>query len=273
MIVNDGADISIFFPDELNQCTEVQLELLKKCQLEATSFSEFSVRWFTAGCSAETYADLLESCDSDSLADIACSVTQRFLECKKPLTKTPYEVMYLEKHTLTGPGDFLQRLCFGQFIDSEEQLFLYFSRKETDHLVKLTAVLFRPAFEKEYNAGTSAQLLKDIRKSMTDAQLYVILEFYLGCRAVMARRFKHVFPAPPEGKDEKKAKITPRMILDMVEGYHKKMVQYSPTPSQKMKQYLENAWTVLEFIDYDIESFKAREKELQKQKNAAKSRK
>lgn len=268
MLISDCGDITLFYPDELNDCTELQLELLKESQLNSLSVQSFSVLWFSAGCASDTYQELLETCETDSIADMGMRTAEHILNAQKPLTRMPYGILYLKDKELIGPGDMLEKLVFGQFIDAEEQLFLFFMRKDPEHLQKLTAILYRPRFEKEYALDRSERSLKAL-KELSKAQLYVVLEYYLGCRTILANSYAHVFPKPIEKKDsalKKEEKISGKMVLEMVMGYHAKLVEYAKTPDRKKLMYHENARTVLEFINQDIKNYKAKEKAMAEMK-------
>src|SRR5690606_31032420 len=91
--------------------------------------------------------------------------------------------------TLRGPGDYMTALCFGQFVDAEMHLFSFLLKKDLSYLVRLAATIYRPVGEKEYNSDSTSRYLKPITATLTEPQLYVILEYYLGCRRIMEARF------------------------------------------------------------------------------------
>jgi hypothetical protein len=273
-MILSGDNIQVFLPNVMNECSVTQLEIIATAQLNKTPVDKFAFMWITAACDSETLKALLEEYEPDSLSDAAITATEAFLATKQPLTNTPYGLIYLEndKH-LVGPEDNMANICMGQCIDAEEQFFLFLMNKNLKHLAKLTAILFRPPHQKKYNNSLNNSLAADVLKTLSETQLHVICEYYQGVRSLMAGNFKHAFPLPkatPDAKIKEKTAITGATILEMVLGYHAKLVQYSNNiPSQKQEQYHTNAWTVLEFIDTDIANYKRQEKQMEtlKRKN------
>jgi len=258
MIATNG-DIHIYLPEHRNNASIIQLELLKQHQLKKTEIDKFAVFWLESCCTPTTFANLLKTSNSDSLADIAQTATQAILKSTQPYTQPPYKKIHLKTQQLHAPEPYLANITFGQFIAAEEQLFLYMLNQNSKHIANLANILYRPETEKHYTNNEQSQITaQEIAKTLKPHQLHLILDYYIGSRTIIEQNNPQVFPAPQPKAT--KPSLTAQKILDMVKSYHAKLVQYAGTPDRKKHMYNESAWTVLEFINTDIQNYKIQEK-------------
>lgn len=291
----DDTSIYLALPSTINECNFMQLLFLKqnagKVHPDVLAFV-----WLQTCCSEETFETLLANIDNQQLHDISVASLQSMTFDESKLgpalrTKPPLSLMYLKNITLYPQGNLLQTMCFGQFIDAEEQLFLYFANQTTQnsqpathnstlkthnstkHLAALAATIYRPYNETRYSSTRTFELAAIIESELSTEELEIILDHYLACRYYITNKFKKLFPQKKtkepltEGKEANpptggQGAPSPRDIRDMVAGYNNKMIQYATSPDQKEKIYHENAWTVLEFIEYDITKSQAEQEAL-----------
>lgn len=271
MIVSDGFDFQIFYPDSLNEASITQLELYKSHQVEEKDLEKFASAWFLSGLNEQQLKELEDTAYLESVSDIALMVSERFLSSKEPLTRCPYPEISYRNIKYQCVSDHLSDMHFGQFVDAEEQLSLYLINNHKDHLRKLCSVLYKPAGS-EYYSSKIKGLSKGFGRVMGHVRMLLLLEFYLGCRQTLASNFRHIFPkqAKKEDGEAKPVKLKPQDVLQMVRSYHAKLVQFAKSPEKKMAVYQENVYTVLEFIDADMAEYKRWKKEQEDLKRKSK---
>lgn len=285
----DDQTLYISLPSHINECNFVQLLFLKQ---NAGNINPdlLAFVWLQTCVSEATFETLLDHIDHVQLHDLAVASLQSMTFDEAKLapalrTKPPLALLYLKNITLYPSGNLLQTMCFGQFVDAEEQLFLYFANNSTDqstnnpipnnqatkHLAALAATIYRPYNESRYSSTRTFELAPLIQAELDQDHLEIILDHYLACRYYITNKFKKTFPQQKtdnkkQTTDNREQKTGPstQNIREMVNGYNNKMIQYATTPTRKQEVYHENAWTVLEFIEHDIAKAQAEQKALEK---------
>jgi hypothetical protein len=159
------------------------------------------------------------------------------------------EKMVSKYVNIVFPAYACTNICFGQYVQADEQLMLFVLSKNIKHLQKMCGILCRPSGENDYE-GVNESWIKIIKRHFDTVDYYLTLEFFLNAREQMQRRFPKLFPNAKA--DEKGTELTYQDVKKQREAYDRKVVQYAERPSDKAAQWQTNAWTVLEFIETDI---------------------
>lgn len=253
LIITDNEEFWSYFPESLNECSLDQILEIREARAEGLDKSEMAVKFMQICMTDEAYVEMIELCSVDFLAETATRIFERFEESESFLDIQKVPVLSLGDTELVGPQDYIQNICFGQYVEADYQYLLYYKTQNEIHLDKLIAVLYRPRDELKYNNAINDRLERKIKKLEPEIKA-VIHAFWIGCRLFLSKRFKAVFPKKSaDGKLEKE--LTFAQIKASKAAYNAKMIQYAKTPERKIEIYLENVYLVFEFIDYDVEQY------------------
>lgn len=259
--LTDGAELDVYIPDKLNECSLDQLLILQKLRVESEDVAEFSVGFLKMCMPDEVFDELVALCEVDFLAGIAVQVSEYFVQSEGFLTIQKIPELLVKDMVLIGPKDCIANLCFGQFVEAETQFLLYFKTQKEQHLNSLISILYRPRGELSYNNETNAAVAVALKKVELEIKL-IIHAYYLGCREYLKNRFKVAFPN--RKTDDNAPKLLFSDITKMQAAYNAKMVQYAKSPERKKEVFLENVYTVFEFIEYDIVEYQETLNQLKK---------
>lgn len=256
IVLTDKEEFSVMLPERLNECE--LLILLKWQELkeeQGLTKAQFAFAWLRTCLSEEAFLLLVKACEPERVAEWAVDCAEIFLANNEGLTEQKLPVLNLKGLRLVGQASRCPSIRFGQWVEADEQFLLWYKSKNDKHLAKLAAILYRRDREKEYDSSMNAEIAHRLLNEVERPMLLLIAEFWAGCRALFEARFKRVFPKVLEGESTEKKEIKYADIRNMVIAYHEKLVQYAKTPDRKMAMYQENAWTVLEFIEYDLKIY------------------
>lgn len=258
IVLTDTEDFMVMMPENLNECE--LLILLKwqelKEQQDLTK-AQFAYLWLKTCLTEEAFLLLVKACNPEHVAQWAVDCSDIFLANNVGLTEQKLPILSLKGLRLVGQASRCPSIRFGQWVEADEQFLLWHKSKNDKHLAKLAAILYRTDREKEYNNSINSEIAFRLLNEVERPILLLIAEFWQGCRALFEKRFVRVFPKILESEDtQAQAKeIKYADIQKMVLAYHEKLVQYAKTPDRKMAMYQENAWTVFEFIEYDLKVY------------------
>lgn len=170
---------------------------------------------------------------------------------------------------LFGPSDTLGNICFGELMFADLSLKKYKETKAELHLENLVAILFRPGGDAQFElTGDKREpfnkSLVDIRRKrnfekITQVQKQAVLINYIGCRELMSKSFKHVFPqAEPEAEPVKSTETW----LDVAIQLARKENALGTIKDVEIT----NAWLVLKVLDKVIMESKEMQAEMNKLK-------
>lgn len=108
----------------------------------------------------------------------------------------PYPTLkvHFKSLTLTGPADDFNTLTCGEYEDAEFYFMQFANSADTQHILGLISVMWRPAGT-EYNADLTQKTLKKLSKLPIQQQFSIFI-WYNGCRSRLAKLFPLVFGAP-----------------------------------------------------------------------------
>lgn len=254
ILITDTADFAGYLPQTLNECS---LLTLMQCQelkaKEDLTTAEFAIGWMKACLTQQDFDTLLRNIEPMKLAEMAVDASDIFLGSKAGLTEQKLPLLPLKGLNLFGPKTHCSNICFGQWIEADEQFLLWHKSKELKCLAKLVAILYRPEKEKLYDNSLNAENASRILNTLDQRLMHIVADFWAGCRGLFEKRFDLVFPKVDKQANTKEIRFSE--IQAMTLAYHEKMVQYAKSPERKMAIYLENAWTVFEFIQFDIKRY------------------
>jgi hypothetical protein len=256
IVLTDTEDFSVMLPERLNECE--LLILLKWQELkeeQGLTKAQFAFAWLRTCLSEESFLLLIKACEPDKVAEWAVDCSEIFLANNEGLTEQKLPLLSLKGLRLVGQASRCPSIRFGQWVEADEQFLLWYKSKNDKHLAKLAAILYRNDREIKYNSSLNAEIAHRLLNEVERPILLLIAEFWAGCRALFEARFKRVFPKVLEGEATKPKELKYADIQQMVLAYHEKLVQYAKTPDRKMAMYQENAWTVFEFIEYDLKVY------------------
>ena len=256
IILTDTEDFSVMLPERLNECE--LLVLLKWQELkeqQGLTTGQFAFEWLKICLSEEAFLLLVTACEPNKVAEWAVDCSAVFLAQNEGLTEQKLPVLSMKGLRLVGQKSRCPSIKFGQWVEADEQFLLWYKSKNDRHLAKLAAILYRKNREIEYDGSNNAEIAHRILNEVERPILLLIAEFWAGCRSLFEARFKRVFPKLLEAEATKPKELKYADIQQMVLAYHEKMVQYAKTPDRKMAMYQGNAWTVFEFIEYDLKIY------------------
>ncbi len=256
IVLTDTEDFSVMLPERLDECE--LLILLKWQELkeqQGLTTAQFAFEWLKICLSEEAFLLLVKACESEKVAEWAVDCSAIFMANNAGLTEQKLPILHLRKLRLIGQASRCPSIRFGQWVEADEQFLLWYKSKNDKHLAKLAAILYRKDREYEYDNSLNAEIAHRILNEVERPILLLIAEFWAGCRALFEQRFKRVFPKLLEEEATKPKELKYADIKAMVMAYHEKLVQYAKTPDRKMAMYQENAWTVFEFIEYDLKVY------------------
>jgi hypothetical protein len=259
--LTDGAELDVYIPQSLNECSLDQLLILQKIRVESEDVADFSVDFFRLCMPDEVFDELVALCDVELLGGMAVQAADMFLQSEGYLTMQKIPELLIKDTVFVGPKDCIANLCFGQFVEAETQFLLYFKTQKEQHLNSLVSILYRPRGEISYNNETNAAVADGLKKVELEIKL-IIHAYYLGCREYLNNRFKVAFPK--KKANDKAPKLLFSDITKMQAAYNAKMVQYAKSPERKKEVFLENVYTVFEFIEYDILEYQEMVNQLKK---------
>lgn len=255
IILTDTEDFSVMLPERLNECELLVLLKWQELKEQKLTGGQFAYEWLKICLSEEAFLLLLKACEPIKLAEWAVECSDIFLNNNEGLTEQKLPVLSLKGLRLVGQKSRCPSIKFGQWVEADEQFLLWYKSKNDKHLAKLAAILYRKDRETEYDSSNNAEIAHRILHEVERPILLLIAEFWAGCRALFEARFKRVFPKLLEADATKPKELKYADIQQMVLAYHEKMVQYAKTPDRKMAMYQGNAWTVFEFIEYDLKIY------------------
>lgn len=256
IVLTDTEEFSVMLPQTLNECellTLLKWEELKETQGLTTG--QFAFEWLKICINEESFFQLLKDCPVVNIAEWAVDASMIFLGSESGLTEQKLPILSLKGLRLIGQTSRCSSIKFGQWVEADEQFLLWVKSKDDKCLAKLAAILYRTDREKEYNNSQNAIIANRILNEVERPILLLIAEFWAGCRGLFENRFRRVFPKTEDTEESTRAAFKYSDIQKMVMAYHEKMLQYAKTPDRKMAMYQENAWTVFEFIEYDLKIF------------------
>jgi hypothetical protein len=245
-----GDDIThVFLPGNRAECTYEQLRYLKKYELDEEE-STGLLEWLLISCTGKVADELIATYDAELLAESLDDCFQACVGNEAPFFGFPLKSKVANRDlTVRYLAGSCTDMCFGQFVQADEQLMLFTLTKSLKHLWKLCGILCRPQRETVYG-GISEEWVQQIKRVHDVIDAWLILDFFMNARDLMRKRFSNLFPVANEGVEAKK--LTFQDVKAQREAYDRKIVQYSERPSEKEAQWQTNVWTVLEFIDNDI---------------------
>lgn len=256
IVLTDTEDFSVMLPEKLNDCE--LLILLKWQELKETqglTTAQFAYEWLKTCLDEASFLILIKSCEPHKIAEWAVDCSAIFLANNEGLTEQKLPLLSLKGLRLVGQVSRCSAIRFGQWVEADEQFLLWHKSKDDKHLAKLAAILYRNDREKQYDNSLNGEIAYRLLNEVERPILLMIAEFWAGCRGLFEKRFRRVFPAPIDEELTKKKELKYGDIQKMVMAYHEKLVQYAKTPDRKMAMYQENAWTVFEFIEYDLKTY------------------
>jgi hypothetical protein len=272
IVITNEKELFVEFPQNFNECTSEQLTALKEliAQSEIT-MPEFAIRWAQLCCEPDEFQLIVSSFAESETAEAFQMIAEHILQSTDLVMQKIPELLIETNNLgerkirrLVGPENYLGNITYGQFIDADEQFWLYHKTKKEEHLNKLVAVLYRPVTEQLYEGRAKDGLIHErIGKQIPIEIRQTILDFYIGCRNFIAARFEHVFPK----SDKPKKEILFSEIKNMREAFNTQMIVFAESPDRKISVYQTNAYTVLEFINHRIAEYKQRKKDLENAKN------
>lgn len=256
IVLTDTEDFSVMLPERLNEC---ELLILLKWQdlkeEQGLTKAAFAFSWLKTCLSEEAFLLLIKACEPERVAEWAVDCSEIFLANNEGLTEQKLPILSLKGLRLIGQPSRCTSIRFGQWVEADEQFLLWYKSKNDKHLAKLAAILYRKDREKEYDSSLNAEIAHRLLNEVERPILLLIAEFWAGCRGLFEKRFRRVFPKVLESEETKPKELKYADIQQMVMAYHEKLVQYAKTPDKKMAMYQENAWTVFEFIEYDLKIY------------------
>lgn len=248
-LLTDNNDLKVWFPENLNECSIDQLLRIQELSNNLEDLPNFSVEFLRICMLDDDFDELVALCPSEKLAEFANQVADSFLASEVFLTEQKIPILAVKDAEFRGPQDCLYDICFGQFVEADEQFLLYYKTQKIEHLNKMIAILYRPRDEIEYDNEINEAIISKIKTVDIGIKL-IIHAFYSGCRQFISKQFKEVFPVKKESNQKKQLLFAE--IRDMSKAYNAKMVQYAKSPDRKKKVYLVNVFTFFEFIEHDI---------------------
>ena len=231
-------------PENFNEFTPEQLfDYFKILQVDSSNIAANWLKYFLND-------EQIQKIPSGKLADTALEVQRILKLTSKPLTFNKFQSIELSKK-LIGAKDYLRDVSFGRFVEADEQFWLYTKTKNSKHLHRLIAVLYLYATERSYNNITVTERAELIATEMDLAHQAIIFEFYNGCRDFLSKRFDLVFPKSSDSSA--KGELTLKAIKKMKEAFNTVMIDFAKTPDRKPDIYNTNLFTVLEFVQRNIQ--------------------
>ena len=245
--VKVGGKVVTSIPAYFNEFSAQELLVYFELLTQAKTRADFACAWLINFLNHEIIASLTKY----ELADLAMTIYRNMQSLRKPLTANKFPKITLSKK-LVGPADYLGNISFGRYIELEEQYWLYLKTQNAKHLHTLIAILYTFSNERQYDNSLVPERANLIENEMNEAQKLIIFEFYAGCREHITERFERVFPKKNQAKKSKN-RMTFLSIQKMKETFNKVMVDFAGTPDRKPEIYNTNLYTVLEFVDRQIE--------------------
>lgn len=253
-MVRLGDDIThAFLPSNRTECNYEQLRFLKGYEIDGDKRRSIH-DWLTISATSEVTDELVATYDSELLAEAIDDCFQICLGSSEVRFTPPFAYKSISENlAVLTPEMACTTICFGQYVQADEQLMLFVLTNDMKHLWKLCGILCRPSDEQAYSNNSDSWTNK-VKRVFDKIDAYLILDFFLNSRELMQKRFPDLFPKQKSDAEEKT--ITFQDVKRQREAYDTKIVQYADKPSQKDEQWRTNAWTVLEFINYDINKAK-----------------
>jgi hypothetical protein len=178
-------------------------------------------------------------------------------------------IFRIGKPTLAGPTDRLGNLSFGELMFADLAVSEYQKTKNVAVLDKLIVILYREKnndlyeqsgdYREKFNKNLVAQRLKDLGEIAEEKRQAVLIN-YIGCRELMSKSFKNVFP---ERKTEEAPAASKETWLDVAIQLARKEKALGT-----IKEVEEtNAWLVLKVLDKVIQESEELQAELDKMKS------
>lgn len=196
----------IDFPENWNELTTAELELVAKAQLahaenegvsKAVVFTSIIDHRATA-IGIKLPADWKQNLNYDEAAAQGFDAIA-FLYISNFRTVNPYPTLLLGKKRVIGPEDDFNEITCGEMEDCEVSFLRMQTEPSLELLAKIAAVLWRPRNAK-YKSKTSDQRLH-LFKKLPEAVLFSIYIWYTGCRNRLPLYFPEVY-AGGETADE-----------------------------------------------------------------------
>lgn len=197
--------------------------------------------------------------DSDDWYDLMFFYTDFLFDSKQNLTRNPYPFIWLKGRFYRGPKGRFQNLTFGEFVRADEYFLKYQTTKEEKYLDRMIAVMWRFGIrERQKFDFDTVEKRIPVLSQLSQAQKQVILVWYIGCRKILEREFKHIYPEPEENQKEQSKKMGLSNIAAYAKSLGKKPMEYAPTPSDADVEsiYHANVYYVLRQINQDILEYK-----------------
>ncbi len=245
-----GDDIThVFLPSNRSECNYEQLRHLKAYELNEDGTPSVA-EWLQIACDAELANELIATYNPEILAESLDDCFQVCIGSEVSFLEFPIKSRYLSNtEQIKYPAMAFTNICFGQFVQADEQLMLLTLTKNVKHLWKLCGIFCRPIGEKNYT-GVTDEWINTFKRTHDLVDAWLVLDFFLNTRDLMQKRFRHLFSKVIS--TEEKTELTFQDVRAQREAYDRKIVQYAERPSEKEKQFQTNVWTVLEFIENDI---------------------
>lgn len=198
--------------------------------------------------------------DADDWHELSFGFTDFLYNPNQNLTQNPYQKLWLKGRFFRGPKGRFGDLTFGEFVRADEYFLVYQITKDTKHLDKMIACMWRHGIWKreKFDFETVDKRVKILSK-LSQAQKEIILTWYIGCRKIIENEFAFIYPKPDEDQKEKTTqRLGLRQISDYAKSLGKKPMDYAPTPSDDdvEKIYHANVYYVLRQINLDIRDYK-----------------
>ena len=278
MKINHLDNVPFQFPEELNELTPRQLEIIigfihqnleiktaKLRIMNAFFYHNWAILWLffkndiiipfldwvTFGHLTWTQKSLGEG----SLIDMIQSASSFLFESENYLTKQLYPTLtilrpkgYLtRKIKLYGPPSELIGITFKEFIVADFQYRMYTKTRDEKHLNKLCAILYRlqnEGFKDDDSIDLRAALFSDIPLTRKLA----IFQFYDGCYKQLVDNHEHLFPKIKD--DTKKTETTVTSIIQQYEMWKSVPAEFSEKPDEVSKQEEVMLHNVIRFLDH-----------------------
>ena len=287
MKTNHLDTVSFQFPEELNELTARQLEIIigfihqnleiktaKLKILNAFFYHNWAILWlffkndtiipFLDWVTFGVFTWTQRSLGEGSLIDMIQSASSFLFESENYLTKQLFPCLNLKpkgilkrKINLYGPLSELIGFTFKEFIVADFQYRMYTKTRDEKHLNKLCAILYRPK-NQAFNDDDSIDLRAALFESIYLVKKLAIFQFYDGCYKQIVDNHEHLFPKPKEGKE--KTEVTVTSIIAQYEIWKSVPAEFSDKPDEVSKQEDVSLHNVIRFLDHKaFQSEKLRE--------------